>query len=85
MDGKGRAIDNVFIERFWRTIKCENIFPKGYETMREATEGIREYTYFYNQQGLHSWLDYKTPDMTYEGKIPVKPVTIGQKSLKEAA
>jgi putative transposase len=85
MDGKGRATDNVFIERFWRTIKYENIFPKGYETMTEAYEGIGEYIQFYNQRRLHSWLDYQTPDMAYEGQITPPAVTIEEKSLKEAA
>jgi putative transposase len=85
MDGKGRATDNVFIERFWRTIKYENIFPKGYETMTEAYEGIGEYMQFYNQRRLHSWLDYQTPDMAYEGQITPPAVTIEEKSLKEAA
>lgn len=85
MDGKGRATDNVFIERFWRSIKYENIFLKGYETLPEARSGIAEYINFYNSDRLHSWLEYGTPDMVYAGTIAVEPVTIEDKDLQEAA
>jgi putative transposase len=65
MDGKGRAIDNVFIERYWRTLKYEDIYLNKYETISEARIGINKFTYFYNVQRLHSSLEYKTPDEIY--------------------
>lgn len=68
MDAKGRSIDNIAIERFWRTLKYEDVYPKSYTTLKEAREGIGEYIRTYNEQRLHSALDYKTPDEVYFGK-----------------
>lgn len=65
MDGKGRAIDNIYIERYWRTLKYEDIYINKYETMTEARIGINKFTNFYNIQRLHSSLEYKTPDEFY--------------------
>lgn len=65
MDAKGRSIDNIVMERFWRTLKYEDIYPKGYSTIKEAREGIREYVSIYNKERLHSTLGYKTPDEVY--------------------
>jgi len=65
MDAKGRSIDNIVMERFWRTLKYEDIYPKGYSTIKEAREGIKEYVSIYNKERLHSALDYKTPDEVY--------------------
>jgi len=62
MDSKGRALDNVFVERLWRSLKYENIYLKGYRTMNEAERGIGEYFDFYNRERLHQSLDYRTPD-----------------------
>ena len=50
VDGKGRAIDNVFTERFWRSIKYEDIYLKKYETLRDARKGIEKYIEFYNKK-----------------------------------
>ena len=61
MDGRGRAYDNIFIERLWRTVKYENLYPQEYETMAEATMGLRNYFEFYNQERLHQSLDYQAP------------------------
>lgn len=61
MDGKGRAIDNIFIERFWRSIKYEDIYIKRYENGKEAHIGIRKYIIFYNYKRSHQSLKYKTP------------------------
>ena len=69
MDAKGRSIDNIAIERFWRTLKYEEIYPKSYTTLKEAREGIGEYIRIYNTQRLHSALDYKTPDEAYFGIV----------------
>ena len=65
MDSKGRALDNVYIERFWRTLKQEDIYLNRYETMPEAKIGINKFIYFYNTQRIHSSLEYKTPDEIY--------------------
>ncbi|HHD79239.1 MAG TPA: IS3 family transposase [Epsilonproteobacteria bacterium] len=65
MDAKGRSIDNIVIERFWRSLKYEDVYPKSYTTLREARRGIGEYIDLYNSQRLHSALDYKTPDEVY--------------------
>jgi len=65
MDAKGRSIDNIVIERFWRSIKYEDIYPSSYSTIKEARVGIKEYMQIYNSERLHSALDYLTPDEAY--------------------
>lgn len=65
MDGKGRALDNVFTERLWRTIKYEEVYLKDYATPREARRGIGEYIAFYNEERLHQSLGYRTPMEVY--------------------
>ena len=61
MDGRGRALDNVFTERLWRTVKYEDIYLKDYETPRETLFGLREYFKFYNCRRPHQSLNYQTP------------------------
>lgn len=65
MDGKGRALDNVFTERLWRTVKYEEVYLKDYASPREARHGISEYLHFYNYRRLHQALDYQTPAQIY--------------------
>ena len=65
MDAKGRSIDNIAIERFWRTLKYENVYPSSYKTMNEAKLGIKEYIDSYNNDRLHSSIGYITPDEAY--------------------
>jgi len=65
MDGRGRALDNVFIERLWRTVKYENIYLRGYETAAELELGLTAYFDFYCYQRLHMALDYQTPWEVY--------------------
>lgn len=65
MDGKGRAIDNVFTERFWRSLKYEEVYPNEYYTPREAREGINRYIDFYNYERPHQSLGYRTPAEVY--------------------
>ena len=65
MDGRGRALDNVFIERLWRTVKYENIYVRGYETAVELERGLTAYFEFYRYQRLHMALDYQTPWEVY--------------------
>ena len=67
MDGRGRALDNVFVERLWRTVKYEEVYLKDYETPREAVTGLAQYFGFYNGQRLHQALDYQTPAAVYFG------------------
>jgi putative transposase len=65
MDGKGRALDNVFIERFWRSLKQEKIYRMELETVKDAKTAIAQYMLFYNKQRMHQSLDYKTPESVY--------------------
>ena len=65
MDGKGRALDNIFTERLWRTIKYEEVYLKDYETPRQARRSLTDYIQFYNYQRLHQSLDYQTPAEIY--------------------
>jgi putative transposase len=65
MDGRGRALDNVFIERLWRTVKYENIYLQGYETAAELEHGLAWYFDFYRYERLHMALDYQTPWEVY--------------------
>ena len=69
MDAKSRSIDNIAIERFWRTLKYEDIYPKSYKTLKEAKEGIKAYIQIYNTKRLHSAIDYQTPDEAYYGIV----------------
>jgi putative transposase len=61
MDGKGRCLDNVFVERLWRTVKYEDIYLHGYETVPQLQQGLGRYFRFYNGERLHQALDYRTP------------------------
>lgn len=65
MDGKGAWRDNVFVERLWRSVKYENIYLYGYETMGEVREGLKEYFEFYNCKRPHDGLNRRTPDQAY--------------------
>ena len=62
MDGRGRALDNIFIERLWRTVKYEDIYIKEYNTVPELEAGLDKFFRFYNQRRLHQSLDYQTPE-----------------------
>jgi putative transposase len=68
MDGRGRALDNVFIERLWRTVKYEDIYLKDYETARRLKTGLGNYFRFYCDERPHSSLGYRTPAELYLGK-----------------
>lgn len=65
MDGKGRARDNIFTERLWRTIKYEEVYLHDYASPREARRSIAQYLTFYNQERPHQSLDYQTPACVY--------------------
>jgi putative transposase len=68
MDGRGRAFDNIFSERLWRTVKYEEVYLKDYADEAEARRELRRYFRFYNQERLHQALDYHTPAEVYEGR-----------------
>jgi putative transposase len=65
MDGKGRALDNIFVERLWRTLKYEEIYLHCYESNIELREAVTRYFNFYNKERFHQSLDYGTPDEIY--------------------
>ncbi|UOF91021.1 IS3 family transposase [Fodinisporobacter ferrooxydans] len=75
MDGKNRAVDNIFIERFWRTLKYQEVYTKEYATPREARESIRKFVYKYNHERPHQSLNYHTPAGIYlDGMKPEDPI-----------
>jgi putative transposase len=65
MDGKGRYLDNIFVERLWRTVKYEDIYPKGYEVVPALQSGLSDYFGFYNEERQHQSLAYRTPGEVY--------------------
>ena len=67
MDGRGRALDNVFVERLWRTVKYEEVYLKDYETPREARQGLATFFVRYNEWRQHQALGYQTPASIYFG------------------
>lgn len=67
MTGKGRCVDNIFVERFWRTLKYEEVYLKSYETVFEARQAMGKFIDFYNHERLHQSLDYQTPMESYLG------------------
>jgi putative transposase len=70
MDGKGRWLDNVFVERLWRSVKYEDVYLKGYSSIAEARQGLKEYFEFYNRRRRHQSLDRRTPDDVYWSILP---------------
>ena len=77
MDGKGRALDNVFVERLWRALKYEEIYLKDYAEVADCRIGLANYFPFYNHERPHMHLDYRTPWEVYQGK-QTKRTTRGQ-------
>jgi len=71
MDGKGRVFDNIFIERLWRSLKYENIYPSSYSTYTDTRIGITKYFNFFNNERLHQSLDYNTPSSVYFSNFAV--------------
>jgi len=65
MDGRGRALDKIFVERLWRSVKHEDVYLKGYATMSDLLLGLTEYFVFYNSERMHQSLGYDTPDQVY--------------------
>ena len=69
MDGKGRWIDNVFVERLWRSVKYEEVYLKAYETVAQARTGIGTYFQFYNSERRHQSMNRQTPDQVYRDNV----------------
>ena len=65
MDGRGRALDNIFVERLWRSVKYEEVYLKEYQSVKEAVKGLERYFEFYNRERLHQSLAYQTPEAVY--------------------
>jgi len=65
MDGRGRAFDNIMVERLWRSVKYEDVYPKGYHSFSDAEEGLKTYFGFYNKARPHQGLKYQTPAEVY--------------------
>ena len=61
MDGRGRALDNVFVERLWRSLKYEDLYVKSYETVPQLYQGLSDYFVFYNQERPHQGLEDRLP------------------------
>ncbi len=70
MDGKGRWMDNVFIERLWKSVKYEDIYLNAYGSMKELKKGLTDYFQFYNEKRWHNTFDRKTPAMVYFESLP---------------
>jgi putative transposase len=70
MDGKGRCMDNIFVERLWRSLKYEDIYLHAYASVAEARAGIAAWLHFYNEERLHQAHGYRTPRQIYEGQCP---------------
>jgi putative transposase len=67
MDGRGRALDNIFVERLWRSVKYEEVYLHDYTTPREARQGLARYFEFYDHERPHQALGYRTPAEVYFG------------------
>ena len=65
-DGRGRALDNIFVERLWRSVKYEEVYLKEYQSISEAVSGLDAYFQFYNHERLHQALEYQTPEQVYD-------------------
>jgi putative transposase len=74
MDGKGRWLDNVFIERLWKSVKYEDVYLKAYISITEVRHGLNTYFGFYNTRRRHQSLDRRTPDDVYWSTLPKKQV-----------
>jgi putative transposase len=69
MDGRGRALDNIFVERLWRTVKYEDVYLKKYDGIQDLLMGLTQYFLFYNEERWHQSLNYKTPNGVYQTAI----------------
>lgn len=75
MDGKGRALDNVFVEQLWRTVKHEHVYLHEYATVKELSRGLEEFFHFYNHERLHQSLGYLPPREVHQKMIANRHLT----------
>ena len=85
MDGRGRAFDNIFVERLWRNVKHEDVYLKGYANMAELMVGLAQYFAFYNEERPHQSLGYQTPASVYRSGIGGGAVIIDKYGSVEVA
>jgi putative transposase len=76
MDGRGRWMDNIMIERLWKSVKYEDVYLKAYDSIPAVREGLKTYFEFYNSRRRHQSLDRKTPDSVYWSTLPQKEAAI---------
>jgi putative transposase len=76
MDGRGRCMDHIFVERLWRTVRYEDIYLRGYGGGTELWQGMERYFRFYNEERFHQALDYRTPAAVYRG-VPTTAHSVG--------
>ena len=69
MDGKGRCMDNIFIERLWRSVKYEEVYLNEYDCVDHLRKALSKYFYFYNEERQHQSFDYKTPMAVYTESV----------------
>jgi putative transposase len=72
MDSVNRALDTIIVERFWRSLKYEDIYIKNYRTLAELKLSVSRYIRFYNSERFHQSLDYETPDSIYASRFSVR-------------
>jgi putative transposase len=80
MDGKGRWVDNVFIERFWRTLKYEDVHLKCYEKVIDLSSGLSDFICWYNKERIHSYLSYQKTAEVYWGEVGEVQKVFGNKT-----
>jgi putative transposase len=81
MDGRGRVLDNIFVERLWRTVKYEDIYIKGYATVAELEAGLADYFWFYNHERPHQALGYQTPAEVYFSTLEAEDASVRVKEV----
>ena len=81
MDGRGRALDNIFVERLWRSVKYECVYLRQFDTVNQARAGLKDYFEFYNYERLHQSLDYHTPAQVYLNNSSDNPVLYQPNSI----
>ena len=84
MDGKGRYLDNIFVERLWRSIKYEEVYLKAYQNGIEARTGIGAYLDFYNQERPHQALGYRTPGQVFEEGVSERSLQAQAQALSSS-
>ena len=85
MDGRGRAFDNIFVERLWRSVKHEDVYLKGYDSISDLRAGLTEYFVFYNSERPHQSLGQRTPESVYKAATGGGAVIVDKYHLRREA